>query len=1037
VAVSQDSADAVELPEGFSDTVVATGFTGATAMAVAPDGRVFVCEQTGALRVVEKDKVLSEPFVKLTVDSYWERGLIGVALDPEFARNHFVYVCYVAPKPYPHHRISRFTEKDNVAVPDCESVLLEGDDQTKLGGAQPAGHQGGHLNFGKDGKLYVGIGEQTAGSPSQKLDTFQGKMLRINSDGSIPKDNPFFEKAKGKYRAIWALGLRNPFAFAVQPSSGRIFINDVGDARLEEINEGAAGANYGWPEAEGPSTNPKFRNPIHAYDHHTGRSITGGAFYNPAKKQFPEEYTGKYFFADFMDNWVRFLDPGHPESAPLFATGLVGPVDLQVAPDGSLYCLCRRMWVNDEKFKPDTGELHRISYSANTDRPAPRVTTQPADVVAAAGHPAAFRVEAKGAPTPRYRWLRDGNRIAKWTEPNLTLPTVTIADDGARFRCVVSNANGSTRTRSAFLRVVPLREPSPAPPVARGLDCGYYEGTWRHLPDFDSLQPARRETVDNFSLSLRKRDENFACRFAGFVDVPKDGVYTFTLSSGGWSRLLIDSAEIAAATGEGKSRAASGYVGLKAGKHPLLLLYAQGEGRPHLDVRWSGPSLDVHAIPDSRLYRADPDRLIAPTISPDGGAFTGPVHVRLTTPTVGASIRYTTDGTEPTERSPVYREPFALDRSAKVIAGGFRDKTGEASSPAAATFTIQGEKPYGLARRELAATLNVPRDPKSLPRLLSETGVFRSLAELTPNPGFIPYDVNSPLWSDGAFKRRWLALPGDARVGFAPTGEWKFPIGTVFVKHFELGADEARPEKRRRLETRLLVVGEAGEGYGVTYKWKPDLSAAAPLPAGATEEIEVQTADGPRRRKWVYPSRNDCLVCHTTNAGFVLGVKTRQLNGSFTYPGGVIDNQLRVWNHVSLFEPVLKDTEIGKFDRLAAVTDRTASLEHRVRSYLDANCAQCHRPGGARGLFDARFDTALGRQDLVKGTVAAADLGVPDAALITPGDPEKSVVYLRMKRREDGFGMPPLASQVPDSEALSVCAAWIKELAGDKKLKKD
>ena len=109
-AVPQEAADAVELPEGFSDTVVATGLTGATAMAVAPDGRVFICEQTGTLRVIENDVLLPEPFVKLTVDSFWERGLIGVALDPDFAKNHYLYLCYVAPKPYPHHCISRFTE---------------------------------------------------------------------------------------------------------------------------------------------------------------------------------------------------------------------------------------------------------------------------------------------------------------------------------------------------------------------------------------------------------------------------------------------------------------------------------------------------------------------------------------------------------------------------------------------------------------------------------------------------------------------------------------------------------------------------------------------------------------------------------------------------------------------------------------------------------------------------------------------------------------------------------------------------------------
>jgi glucose/arabinose dehydrogenase len=257
-----NASSVAELPEGFSEKVVATGLTGATAMAVAPDGRAFVCEQTGALRVVKDDRLLNEPFVSVVVDSSWERGLIGVTLDPEFPKSPYVYVCYVAPKPYPHHRVSRFTAKGDVAAADSEVVLLKGDDQTRLGGGVPNGHQGGAIHFGKDGKLYVALGEQTAGLPAQKLDTFQGKLLRINPDGSIPEDNPFFKTAAGKYRAVWALGLRNPFTFAVQPGTGRIFINDVGEARWEEINEGVAGANYGWPHVEGPGTDPRFRNPL-------------------------------------------------------------------------------------------------------------------------------------------------------------------------------------------------------------------------------------------------------------------------------------------------------------------------------------------------------------------------------------------------------------------------------------------------------------------------------------------------------------------------------------------------------------------------------------------------------------------------------------------------------------------------------------------------------------------------------------------------------------------------------------------------------
>ena len=348
----------ISLPKGFSVETVADRITGATAMEVAPDGRVFVCEQPGSLRVVKEGALLARPFVKLDVDSQWERGLIGVALDPNFEKNGLVYVNTVAARPYPHHRISRFTASGDIAAPGSEVVLFEGDDQTKLGGGVPAGHQGGAIHFGTDLKLYVAIGEQTAGEPAQKMDTLQGKLLRLNPDGSIPKDNPFFRTARGKYRAIWALGLRNPFSFAVQPGTGRIFLNDVGETRWEEVDEGFAGANYGWPAAEGPSTDPRFRGPIH---HYPVASVAGGAFC-PAGPDcgFPPRFAGKYFFMDFVKGWIKVLDPDHPERVETFATGLTRPVDLEFAPGGSLYVLERDAWVVDGSFRPGTGSLLRI-----------------------------------------------------------------------------------------------------------------------------------------------------------------------------------------------------------------------------------------------------------------------------------------------------------------------------------------------------------------------------------------------------------------------------------------------------------------------------------------------------------------------------------------------------------------------------------------------------------------------------------------------------------------------------------------------------
>jgi putative heme-binding domain-containing protein len=352
----------VTLPSGFEASLTASGITGATAMEVAPDGRVFVCEQTGKLRVVKKDTLLSEPFAKLDVDSTWERGLLGVAFDAGFAHNGYVYVCHVARTPYPHHRISRLTAQGDTAVPHSEVVLFEGDNQARLGGPVPAGHQGGAIHLGSDGKLYIGLGEQTARKPAQDLDSLLGKILRINPDGGIPEDNPFLQTAVGKYRAIWARGLRNPFTFAFQPNTGRLFINDVGQDRWEEINEGIAGANYGWPLAEGPATDQRFRGPIH---HYPVGSIAGGAFCpRDATTSFPTQYRGLYFFADFVKGWIKALDPDHPEIVETFAAGLTRPVDLKFAADGSLYILLRDAWVNDRNFSAQTGSLHRVRYLA-------------------------------------------------------------------------------------------------------------------------------------------------------------------------------------------------------------------------------------------------------------------------------------------------------------------------------------------------------------------------------------------------------------------------------------------------------------------------------------------------------------------------------------------------------------------------------------------------------------------------------------------------------------------------------------------------
>ncbi len=314
-----------------------------------------------------------------------------------------------------------------------------------------------------------------------------------------------------------------------------------------------------------------------------------------------------------------------------------------------------------------------------------------------------------------------------------------------------------------------------------------------------------------------------------------------------------------------------------------------------------------------------------------------------------------------------------------------------------------------------------------LPALLSQTGVFKDVSAMTVNDGLIPYDVIIPFWSDGAVKSRWISVP-PGKIAFAPTGEWVFPKGTVFVKTFELATNESIPDARRRLETRLLVCDAAGAVYGVTYKWRADNSDADLLNTNLEEAISITTPAGARTQIWYYPSRQDCLTCHTANAGFVLGVKTRQLNRDLAFPSGVTDNELRAWNHIGLFEPGFDETMLPTFPRLARADDKTRSVEDRARSFLDANCAHCHRPGGTVAIFDARYDTPLASQNLINGHVLI-DERIDSPRLIAPNDIWRSILYMRANTVE-GYKMPPLAHNEVDAQSMTLLRQWIESLPG-------
>jgi len=300
------------------------------------------------------------------------------------------------------------------------------------------------------------------------------------------------------------------------------------------------------------------------------------------------------------------------------------------------------------------------------------------------------------------------------------------------------------------------------------------------------------------------------------------------------------------------------------------------------------------------------------------------------------------------------------------------------------------------------------------PALISKLGVFTDLATMTPAPGVIPYDMSSPLWSDGAKKARWMIVPNDTKqqIDVTSDGSWTFPVGTVFVKHFEL---EQAGGARHRLETRFLVHAKDDRYYGVTYRWRADNSDADLQDANSfREKVGEQT--------WHYPSRSECGRCHNSDANYVLGPKTAQFNRPLYYAAsGLTANMVSTLQGLGMFKTPLMPASLPQMPTLH---EGTAFAQDRARAYLDANCAQCHRPDGpARGNWDGRFSTQLDMQNLV-GADPVEAAGIAGAKVLAPQNPASSILFKRLSAL-DGTAMPPLAKSILDDSALSVFSAWV------------
>jgi uncharacterized repeat protein (TIGR03806 family) len=550
---------------------------------------------------------------------------------------------------------------------------------------------------------------------------------------------------------------------------------------------------------------------------------------------------------------------------------------------------------------------------------------------------------------------------------------------------------------------------------------------------------------------------DYGNRLIGYVYAPVTGNYTFWIASDDASELFLSTdatpanqVQIASVAQWTNYQDWTAYPSQQSALIPLVAghryfiqaLHAQGTGGDNLDVGWQlpdGPGTYERPIAGGHLSPPVLAPLVGPRATSGGNpiTYTGPITVSITSalPIPGEAIYYTTDGvTSPTTASTLYTGPFVLSNSTTIKAVTVLVDT-TSSAPvgtmlgpvATAAFTISGSTPYGLASLPPTGANNMPASlVTNPPPHLSGTGLFSNSTAggLTPAPGILPYNVIAPLWSDSAAKSRWIALPAGAQITFAATGEFTYPAGTVMIKNFVLN--------NVPLELRLLVLTGPNAGYGVTYKWESggadaDLMGPSSLPVPLADGYDEVELDG---QTWHYPSRAECLQCHTAVANFVLGPKTRQLNTAFAYPGGASDNELRTWNYLQMFTTDIGEANIGGFTKLTNISDTSAgtTLQDRVRSYVDANCGQCHRPNsGLNTYWNAVFDVPLANQGIVDGIVQNT-LGIIGAEVVRPQTISESVMELRMNSVDPTIKMPPLARNVIDANAVSVLDAWIGSL---------
>ncbi len=990
---------------------------------VAKEGRIFLFEDNAAAATTGTFLDLrSRTFTSSDCGMTWLEfhPSFGVAGNPN---RGFVYVTYKwAPASggngnEAYWRLSRFTVPDGTqaADPDSELVLIQQYDRQQF-------HDSGCMMFGPDGYLYVAIGDEGGANDQynvgQKIDDrlFSG-ILRIDVDNkpgnqpvtarrqpaqlpmpsgwpdsftanySIPAGNPFITPGKQYLEEFYALGLRQPYRFSYDAASNTTWIGESGQDTSEELSILAPGANYGWPFREGSVAGPKSQPatihgtltaPVWDVLHAAGPDgcQVGGFVYRGAVHP---DLVGKFLTVDNVSGRVRaFTLSGDGTTAT--ATHLTD------VPSGSVYGGTSTIG-RDQAGEPvfikinGTGSRGRFMKLALV----PPATTNPVWYRFEDQHPSNTSGYVSDNPTNGTAdGIDNGIKMLTWDD-NTTSGNVRYAvSNGLNPAGTTANASG--------VRIVGASDGNGYPGNANG----------------DLYMAEKLGRLDDFTIELSFKP------VAGTLG----GGYQCFLGLDGATGVVPEGGEYGPPIqpfrlmrwGRNDSTANPG-VPLDNGD-----LFLNVRTLDPATQQWRSNAIEVF---DDSIFETT-DRWYHLAIVGDVSA--------------GTLTVYSYEGGSYVQLGQATGYVGNLQSGAWSIGRGMFNRN-FADWVADATFdeirianTVLSPSQFLYATQPWQPVVVVANPPA----LLSETGAFSDLATLDPAPGVIPYTVNAPLWSDASAKKRWIALPNDGthnspqeKIGFDPEGPWSFPAGTVFIKHFELATDETDPSVHQRLETRFIVMPATGEPYGVTYKWRADGSDADLLPGGLSESITITEASGGTRvQQWDYPSRTDCRVCHNANAGHVLGPKTWQLNGDFTYDKtGRTANQLETLADLGWFDSNYRPEHLPWFLKSRHIADSSASLEVRVRSYLDSNCSHCHQPDGVRARFDARFTTPLAGQGLIHGPLVEP----ASEKVITPGDLDLSMLKIR-HGTTGPMKMPPLARNVVDEQAAQVIADWILSL---------